>query len=192
MPLELSFYRDEIFENTIFSGTELEKIDFDTCHFNNCIFTNVKLTNTNFSECIFEECDLSNAFLTGTSIQECEFKKCKMLGLKFEACNPILLSFYFYECQLNFSSFYGLKITGTQFINCNLGQTDFTETELIRSVFKNCNLEAAIFDHTILEGADLETAYNFSLDPENNNIRKATFSASNISGLLNKYDIKLK
>lgn len=190
--MNLPFYRDETFENLTFSEKDLERIDFDNCQFIDCNFTRNKLTHTNFSECDFENCDLSNAFLTGTSIQDCQFEKCKMLGLRFEVCNPILLSFHFSECQLNFSSFYGLNLKGTKFINCDLEQADLTETDFSNSVFKNCNLKETVFDRTLLNGADFQTAYNFSIDPENNNIRKATFSTSNISGLLAKYDIKVK
>ena len=192
MILSLPFYRDEVFENLHFSENELTKTDFDNCRFLNCNFSNQHLTRTNFTECQFENCDLSNTFLTGTTIQECDFEKCKMLGLKFEACNPILLSFTFRDCQLNFSSFYSLSLKNTAFINCNLEQVDFTETDLSNSVFKNCDLMDAVFDQTNLEGADLTTAVNLLMDPEKNHIRKAIFSTANVSGLLDKYKVIIK
>jgi fluoroquinolone resistance protein len=48
-----------------------------------------------------------------------------------------------------------------------------------------------MFDHTILEKADLRSSYNYSFDPEINRIKKAMFSLQGIPGLLNKYDIEI-
>jgi hypothetical protein len=58
-------------------------------------------------------------------------------------------------------------------------------------VFENCNLEQTIFNNTILEKTDFRTAYNFSIDPEMNKIRKTRFSSVGLSGLLDKYDIEI-
>ncbi|MFM9949054.1 MAG: hypothetical protein ACKV1O_14025 [Saprospiraceae bacterium] len=60
------------------------------------------------------------------------------------------------------------------------------------AVFGNCNLSLAVVERTLLEGADLRTAYNFSIDPENNRIKKAKFSMQNIVGLMDKYGIFVK
>jgi len=49
-----------------------------------------------------------------------------------------------------------------------LEQVDFTQSDLTGSAFKNCDLLNAIFKMTILEGADLKSSYNFSIDPEQN------------------------
>jgi uncharacterized protein YjbI with pentapeptide repeats len=53
-------------------------------------------------------------------------------------------------------------------------------------------LRGAIFDHTILEKADLRTAYHYSIHPDINRIKKAKFSMANIIGLLDKYDIEVE
>ena len=50
-------------------------------------------------------------------------------------------------------------------------------------------MEQSVFNKTILEKADFRTAYNFSIDPENNRMKKARFSSIGIQGLLYKYDI---
>ena len=71
-------------------------------------------------------------------------------------------------------------------------ETDFTESELSGSTFENCDLTRATFENTILEKANLSSAYNFSIDPENNKIRKAKFSIQGIAGLLKKYDIVIE
>jgi uncharacterized protein YjbI with pentapeptide repeats len=69
---------------------------------------------------------------------------------------------------------------------------DFTECDLSSASFVNCNLENATFDQTKLEKADLSTAYNYTIDPERNYIKKAVFSSEGLSGLLTKYDLKIK
>lgn len=71
-------------------------------------------------------------------------------------------------------------------------ETDFAEADLTNVVFDNCNLAQAIFDHTILEKADFRTAYNYSIDPETNRIKKARFSIWGVSGLLDKYHIEIE
>jgi len=115
-----------------------------------------------------------------------------MLGLRFDACSQFGLSFSFEGCQLNHSSFYKAKIKKTVFKNSQLQETDFAETDLTSSIFDNCNLTQAIFDHTILEKTDFRTSYNYSIDPETNQIKKARFSILGISGLLDKYDIDIE
>jgi uncharacterized protein YjbI with pentapeptide repeats len=82
-----------------------------------------------------------------------------------------------------------LKLAKTRFINCSLKETDFAEADLSSSVFNNCDLAHAGFDNTNLEKADLRTAYNYSIDPERNKVKKAKFSAAGLSGLLHKYDL---
>jgi hypothetical protein len=52
-------------------------------------------------------------------------------------------------------------------------------------------LTGARFENTIIEKADLRTSYNYSIDPENNRIKKAKFSLAQIAGLLDKYNIEI-
>ena len=68
----------------------------------------------------------------------------------------------------------------------------FAEADLTEAVFKDCDLSGAIFDYTVLEKADLRTAQHYSIDPENNRLKKARFSIFGIAGLLDKYDIDIE
>ena len=81
------------------------------------------------------------------------------------------------------------KIKKTTFSNSTLLQVDFSETDLTSAVFENCNMEQAVFNKTILEKTDFRTAYNYSIDPENNRMKKSRFSSMGLQGLLYKYDI---
>ncbi|HCR49024.1 MAG TPA: hypothetical protein DIW24_05310, partial [Bacteroidetes bacterium] len=79
----------------------------------------------------------------------------------------------------------------TVFDACSLEGAFFLKTNLEKSVFKNTNLADAAFEHTHLAGADFRSAHHFSIDPEQNYLKKARFSSDNLAGLLRRYDLKI-
>jgi fluoroquinolone resistance protein len=183
--MEQVFVQDKIFDKI----DELAKGEYDSCTFKNCNFSNKDLSQFAFTDCTFNSCDFSLVKLNKTSFRDVQFKDCKMLGLRFDTCNDFGLSFSFTNCQLNHSSFYKSHIVKTVFKDSQLEDVDFAEADLTASIFDNCNLLQAIFDRTILEKADLRTSYNYFIDPEVNQIKKAKFSVDGLVGLLAKYDI---
>ncbi|MCH5690434.1 pentapeptide repeat-containing protein [Niabella sp. W65] len=82
-----------------------------------------------------------------------------------------------------------MKIKNTAFDNCTLHEVDFTDTDLTGASLTHCDLKGAAFDNTLLEKADLSTAYNYIIDPDRNKIKKARFSKDGLWGLLTKYNI---
>lgn len=186
-----NYIENKVFEKINYSEKELPKGEYDNCSFVDCTFSNSDLSNIPFIECKFNNCDFSMAKVKGTALKDVKFIRCKLLGLNFNDCNDFLLSVEFEDSLLNFASFYKLKLKNTKFKNCNLQETDFTETDLTRSVFDNCDLSRAIFEHTVLEKVDFRTAHNYSIDPEENRLKKAKFSRTGVIGLLNKYDIDI-
>ncbi len=91
--------------------------------------------------------------------------------------------------MINQASFYQLKLRKTMFRNCQLQETDFTESDFSEARFDQCDLAGATFDRSILEKADFRTAYNYSIHPETNRIKKAKFSLPAVTGLLSRYNI---
>jgi len=180
------------FENTDFTTQDITGREYENCRFINCLFSEADLTGVKFIDCEFDDCDLSLAGLSNTAFSEVAFKNCKLLGLHFEDCHPLLFAVSFEQCQLNMSSFYQRAMTQTIFQSCSLQEVDFTEADLTESVFFECSLAGAIFDHTILEAADLRTARHFSIDPEKNTIRRARLSREGLAGLLGKYDLEIE
>ncbi|MFM1792160.1 MAG: hypothetical protein RLZZ252_514 [Bacteroidota bacterium] len=170
----------------------LTRGEYECCTFVECDFSKQDFSDFVFIDCSFRECNLSLVNLHKSVIRDVEFSGCKMMGLRFEQCNEFGLSFTFSGCQLNHSSFYKLKIKNTVFNNSKLQEVDFTEADLSGSTFHRCDFLSATFYQTILEKSDLRNSFNYSLDPELNRIKKARFSASGISGLLDKYDIKIE
>ena len=115
-----------------------------------------------------------------------------MLGLRFDECSGFALSFSFESCILNHSSFYNTSIKQTKFKSSQLREVDFSNCDLAASSFEQSDLTGASFENTNLQKADLRTAFNYSIDPEINRIRKAKFSVDGLAGLLDKYDIDIR
>jgi uncharacterized protein YjbI with pentapeptide repeats len=187
-----NYFENKEYKNIDFSVTKIHKGEYDHCRFINCNFENSHISKFEFVEVEFIDCNFSNANIKETAFKEVSFYKCKMIGLRFHECDPFLLQFSFKECQLSFSSFFQLKIPSTQFISCNLQEVDFTETILTTSVFDCCDLKGAIFDSSNLEKSDFRTAFNFTINPENNKLKGGKYRKENISGLLNNYKIVIE
>ena len=183
------YTEDQTFEKKDYSENFLPKGEYENCTFKNCIFSNSDLSNIKFSDCEFLNCDMTMAKIDGTAFRDAKFKDCKLLGLHFENCTDFLFSVGFENCNLNLSSFYKRSLKKTKFKNCTLQETDFSEADLLLSVFDNCDLSGSIFDRTNLEKVDFRTSYNFSIDPEKNQLKKAKFSRTELAGLLEKYNL---
>ncbi len=59
------------------------------------------------------------------------------------------------------------------FLDCKLTDVDFTEADLAKVNFDNCDFSGSIFDRSNLENANFNTAFNYSIDPEDNKIKGA-------------------
>jgi uncharacterized protein YjbI with pentapeptide repeats len=184
-----NYFDSEEYSKIDFRKSKIIKGEYDNCTFINCNFEGIHASNIQFVACEFVECNFSNTIVKDTAFKEVQFINCKMIGVKFNECDSFLLQFYFKECQLNFSSFYQLKVSNTQFVDCNLQEVDFTETVIMSSVFDNCDLGSAIFENTNLEKSDFKTAFNFNINPEKNRLKGAKFSKENLYGLLSDYKI---
>jgi len=83
-------------------------------------------------------------------------------------------------------------MVGTSFTNCSMIAIDFMNTDLTNVLFENCNLHKAVFQNTIANKADFTTSYNFSIDPEKNKIKKASFSLAGLKGLVEKHELVIR
>lgn len=187
----MTYLSDQTFSNLDFSNSKLEAKEYDQCVFNSCNFSESNLSEVKFIECEFNDCNLSNANLSKTGFQDVTMKNCKLLGLHFEHCSNFSFEIRFENSQLDYSSFYTMKLKHCSFNDCNLQGADFTEADLNNVTIKACNLLNAIFDNTLLEKADLRSSINYSIDPENNYIRGAKFSLPAAIGLLDKYQLDI-
>jgi len=188
----MNYTEQELFTKQDYTESPLPKGEYDNCNFRNCNFAGSDLSEVRFTDCSFAGCDLSNVNVIKASLQETVFKDCKMLGFRFDSCDQLGLTVRFENCQLDHSSFYQVKLNHTVFLNTSLREVDFTESDLRNTIMDQCELMAATFDHTNLERANLTTALNYSINPENNRIGGARFSLPAVVGLLDAYQIEIQ
>ena len=114
-----------------------------------------------------------------------------MIGFNLETCNQFALNVSFENCILNDSSFYQLPLKRTKFVQCSLQNVEFSYADLSNSFFDECNFSNAIFDQTDLKQANLKTSFHFKINPNENQIKGATFSKENLEGLVSNFGIKV-
>ncbi len=192
MTNKVNLYESKSFKNIDYTEKRLRDTEFYKCEFVSCVFSKSDLIDISFEDCTFENCDFSMTKIRGTGFRNAIFKGCKILGVDFSECDKFSFSFSFYNCHLDYSTFFGTKLLKTRFEKCSLQETDFSEVNLSSSVFSDCDLTGAIFSNTILEKVDFRTANNYSIDPDYNRLKKAKFSALNLEGLLYKYQLDIE
>jgi fluoroquinolone resistance protein len=183
---------DQTFTKITAESLTGKKNTFENCRFINCDFSYADFSKQVFVDCQFDGCNLSLVKLTETGLQDIKFKDCKLSGADFSKSRDFLFAVNFESCILDNVIFYKKKNKGAKFLDCSMVETDFTEADLTDATFGNCNLNRAFFDRTILKNADLSSSYNFIIDPDNNDIKKAKFSAQGLPGLLVKYGIVIR
>jgi fluoroquinolone resistance protein len=182
---------EKIFEKQDFTANPLPNGEYENCTFSHCDFSHSTFARSTFLGCTFVGCNLSLVNLTMTTLGNVSFRACKLLGLRFDTCNSFGFSVSFDDCNLNHSSFQATKLKKTTFKDVFLHEVDFTGCDLMGSIFDNCDLTRATFHTTVLEKVDFRTSFNYSINPENNRLKKAKFSLSGVAGLLDKYDITI-
>ncbi|AMR31481.1 hypothetical protein A0256_08605 [Mucilaginibacter sp. PAMC 26640] len=165
---------------------------FENCKFLNCDFSNSYFDGAVFIDCVFEDCNLLLVSVGNTGLQSVVFKRCKLSGVNFSKSRDFLFEVNFEGCILDNAIFFKKKNKKATFTDCSMMETDLTEADLTDAKLINCNLNRAFFSRTILKGADLRSSYNFAIDPEDNQIKKARFSLHGLPGLLGKYEIKVE
>ena len=178
----------ETFKGKDYIENPFPKGEYDNCTFDNCTFESIHLSNLSFLECTFNDCNLTNVKWGGTSLNTITFNKCKLLGTDFSICNPFMLNVSFKGCILDFAVFFNLPINKTSFKDSSCKEADFTGADLSTAVFENCDLSRTQFEQTNLEKTDFSTAYNFSIDPNENRVKETIFSKENIKGLKSIYN----
>lgn len=188
----MEVFEDKLFEQVDYSTQSFPKGEYEACRFINCNFQDADFSLVRFVDCDFQDCNLSMLKLGETVFNGIAFANCKMLGIHFENSSDLLFSVSFINCTLQFSSFYKRNLKQTKFNSCDLRSVDFTEADLQAAVFSKCDLADAKFESTNLENANLSTAFNFTIDPHLNKIKKAKFSLDGLPGLLRGYDITIE
>lgn len=180
------FCKDDFIQSALVMG------EYENCHFNHCDFSNQSFSDCKFIDCVFSNCNLSLVNLTNTALQNVQFIDSKLSGIQFDTCNPFALSVSFKQCIIQHATFFHSKLSKTVFQQSDLTGTDFTAADLTAANFEQCNLAQVIFEGTILDQANLTTAYHFLIDPGSNSLKKTRFSIDGLPGLLSQYNIVIE
>ena len=112
----------------------------------------------------------------------------KAIGIVWcDADNPISVNFN--NSRISYSSFFGKNCKKAQFINCIADEVDFTNCNLIQANFAGTDLKNAIFLNTDISQANFAGAINYTINLNNNNTKKATFSLPEALCFLYNLDI---
>jgi len=182
---------DETFTKITADAIKGSNRAFENCRFISSDLSYADLSGMVFTDCYFEGCNLSLIKLSDTGLQDIKFKDCKLSGADFSKARDFLFEVNFDNCILDNTIFFKKKNKGAKFTDCQMVETDLTEADFTDAQFVNCNLNRAFFNRTILKNADLRTSYNFIIDPDINNLKKARFSMQGLPGLLAKFDIRI-
>jgi fluoroquinolone resistance protein len=183
---------DEIIEKVVYTESGLSGEEFESCTFRGCDFSGADLSGSLLTDCRLVGCNLTMVKVGQAGLRDVTFVNCKVVGVDFGSCLPFLFSVGFEECNLDYSHFIKCKLKKTEFKGCTVRDADFTEADLTDASFLDCDLSNAVFNRTNLTHADFRTARNYSIDPEENTVRRARFSLSGVAGLLRRYDLILE
>ncbi|WP_428330117.1 pentapeptide repeat-containing protein [Mucilaginibacter sp.] len=189
--MDALLHDDKTFDGVTYAEQIVRGREFNNCTFKRCDLSGGTFAQNKFIECVFDSCNLSLAKFSTSTMNDVRFKNCKILGVNFHECQDFLFDVGFDNCVLDYASFMGKKMLKTRFIKSSLKEVNFSNVNLAGSVFDDTDLNAAVFNRTDLTGANFITAYNYDIDPEINLIKKASFSATGIHGLLSKYQLKI-
>lgn len=166
-------------------------IEFTECHFKNVDFEESFFTNCLFIDCKFTSCNISNSRFPGCTFRDSSFKGCKVAGINWtEASN--LVSFYFDDCQINYSVFLGMKLDNFICTNSRAKNCDFSEASLKSADFSKTDLSETNFHHANCEKASFYGAIQYYIDPSVTKLKDAIFSLPEAMSLLNSFNIKIE
>lgn len=169
--------------------------EFHDCRFEACAFAEAVFQGCRFVECTFQECDMSLAQVAGSAFSATRFVDCRVIGVDWTQADWSGVSLGqpigFERCAISHSTFIGLSLPGIQIKECAAADVDFREADLSKADFTDSDLSESLFLNTNLSKADLSTARNYHIAPEQNTLKDARFSLPEAMSLLFNMDIVL-
>jgi len=169
----------------------LEGVEFYDCKFNQCVFERTVFRDCAFENCEFESCDLTLASIVGSTFNPVVFRNCKLHGIAWHQAG-FSFDTSFLDCQLDYSSFFGMKLNKLRFNGSRLTEVTFVDAIARDARFTGCELQGAVFNQTDLSRADFTGARNYAIDMRQNQVKGATFELPEAVNLLSFFGIKVK
>ena len=189
-------YHDQIFQDLRLEGIHLVGGEFHDCRFEACSFAEAIFRDCRFVECAFQACDLSLVQVAGSTFSATSFLDSRIIGVDWTQADWSGVSLGkpigFERCAISHSTFIGLSLPGIRIKECVAADVDFREADLSRADFADSDLSESLFLNTDLSEADLRTARNYTIAPEQNVLKGARFSLPEAMSLLFNMDIDLR
>ncbi|WP_131783766.1 pentapeptide repeat-containing protein [Legionella gresilensis] len=198
---QINIFTQTEFYNLRLSNLRLEKSEinnkiFENCKFEKTNFNEAKLINCKFIDCEFLSCDLSAIQIINSSFSDTTFLESKLMGINWTKAKWPLIRLtspvQFYRSNISYSSFYGLDLKEIIIEECIAHDVDFREGNFSKGNFMLTNFERSLFIHTNLNSTSFIDAINYSINPTENDIRKAKFSIPEVLSLLRGFQIEIE
>jgi fluoroquinolone resistance protein len=189
-------YGGKVFADLKCDSQRLTEAEFERCTFDGCNFREAAFYRCRFTDCTFVDCDLSLTRLPNARFTGVAFKNTKAIGIDWtqiglSTTDRAMLSIGFEGCSLDFSTFYGLTLSGSKFLRCSAKEVEFSEADLSGSDFRETDLELAKFFRTNLQNANFVGALNYDIDPRENRVKNARFSIPEAVALLRRFEVNV-
>jgi uncharacterized protein YjbI with pentapeptide repeats len=189
-------YYDQHFAALETHGIDLQAVEFNDCILEGSNFSEGRLSGCRWVDSTFRNCDLSLVDFSGSAFSGVHFEDCKLVGINWTLADwdhPRLDDrLHFKGCNLNHSTFIGLKLHQLKILDCQATNLDFRGADLRQADFSGSDLAGTLFGETDLRQADFREAKNYSLSPLDNKITRAAFSLPEAMSLLYQLDIHLE
>ncbi|MBL4683265.1 MAG: pentapeptide repeat-containing protein [Nannocystaceae bacterium] len=186
-----SEWQSEVFTDEDLTESDLRGAQFEGCEFVDCKFTDADLSDAQFDDCTWLRCEMSNCNVANTRFRGASFVESRVRGVQWSSCYRFALEFKFTDCNLSYSSFFGLHLRGIEITGSCLREVDFGECSLIGAKFTGSDLGGAIFHRTDLTRADMSSAQSIALDLNNNKVKGLRISLGGAVGLLDALGVEV-
>lgn len=183
------------FKGQDYAGKTIKFKEIIDTKFIRCTFTDAFFQECQFKNCAFSQCDLSMMRVKSSRFSDVTFEKCKAVGINWTEASWEKGGFFrlidFDDCALNYSSFFGLKLSKMKVVKCAALEVDFGEADLTGADFAHTDFSGSIFMHTNLTDANFVHATNYNISAKSNTLKKTKFSLPEAMSLLRSLDIVL-
>jgi len=183
------------FAGLVCSGGQIHSLEFNECVFRRCAFVETAFTFCRFTDCLFDDCDLSVISVKEVTFTHVRFENSKLLGVNWSLASwdkgGFLEPLAFANCDVSYSTFFGLKLHGLKLTGCIAHDADFAEADLTRGHFNQTDFSESRFLHTNLTEVDFTGASNYTINAAVNILKKTRFSLPEAMTLLYSLDIVL-
>ncbi len=173
--LSSPFGRQDMFEDQVFSNLDLQKADLSGKDFVRCTFDKMVLPESTWKgarleDCVFQRCDLVRMQPSGMSAQGIAFANCRMMGVTWTQMG-VATAIGFEACNLQYSSFVDVNLTGVRFTSCRVLEANFVDCRLVGVDFSDSDMTGSRFEHCDLRNAQAAEAVGLFVDPSTNKVR---------------------